>query len=167
MARYCLSVPDETSVPITLATLGEIDRLSFGKAGTILDEARKRLEVCDYDLTVRRAQEAFELYLKSLFRYLQTEFPTSHDLKAQIYELTEVLKQYSITRHQVARLVLANSVLRLWRLPAFYGDETLNVGQLFDANEAALSVSYAVSGQLVCSIVRDYVYRRATVYETR
>src|SRR5208337_5084651 len=109
------------STPVTLADLGEIDRLSFIKAGSILDEARSRLKVFDYDLTVRRSQEAFELYLKSLFRFLQADYPATHNLRKQIYELTESLKQFGIDSRQVARLVLANSVLGLWRSPAFYG----------------------------------------------
>ena len=58
------------STLLSLAALGEIDRLSFIKADTILDEARNRLKAFDYDLAVRRSQEAFELYLKSLFRFL-------------------------------------------------------------------------------------------------
>lgn len=93
------------AVPLALSDLTEIDGLSYSKAGTILDEARSRIKAYDYDLAVRRSQEAFELYLKSLFRFLQTEYPASHDLKKQIYELTEALKQYRIERRQIARLV--------------------------------------------------------------
>jgi hypothetical protein len=57
--------------------------------------------------------------------------------------------------------VLANSVLHQWRLPAFYGDETLNVGGLFEESEARLALSYADSAQFVCSIVRFHVYQLA------
>ena len=155
-------MPNRESNPLTLAALGEIDRLSFIKAGTILDEARNRLKIFDYDLTVRRSQEALELYLKSLFRFLQTEYPASHDLRKQIYELSEVLREFQITPQQVARLVLANKVLELWRSPAFYGDETLSVGSLFDSKEAELATSYARLGELVCNIVRSQLYQRAT-----
>jgi HEPN domain-containing protein len=150
-----------SAVPLALPEIAEIDGLSYFKAGTILDEARSRLKAYDYDLGVRRSQEAFELYLKSLFRYLQAEYPASHDLKKQIYELTEALKQYQIDRRQIARLVLANSILDLWRSPAFYGDEKLNVGGLFNDVEATLAISYAELAQLVCAIVRGYVYQRA------
>jgi HEPN domain-containing protein len=150
------------SIPLTLTALGEIDRLSFIKAGTILDEARNRLKAFDYDLAVRRSQEAFELYLKSLFRFLQTEYPASHDLRKQIYELSEALGDFQITPQQVARLVLANAVLGLWRSPAFYGDEKLRIASLFDSKEAELAVSYGEPGQLVCSVVRSQIYRRAT-----
>jgi HEPN domain-containing protein len=150
------------STLLSLAALGEIDRLSFIKTGTILDEARNRLKAFDYDLAVRRSQEAFELYLKSLFRFLQTEYPASHDLRKQVYELSEVLREFQITPQQMARLVLANTVLELWRSPAFYGDERLRVGSLFDSKEADLAISYAELGELVCNIVRSQFYRRAT-----
>ncbi|MGD1158117.1 MAG: HEPN domain-containing protein [Terriglobia bacterium] len=155
------------SPPVTLAELGEIDRLSFVKASTILDEARNRLKLFDHDLAVRRSQEAFELYIKSLFRFLRADYPTTHDLKKQIYDLTQSLRQFDIESRQVARLVLASSVLRLWRSPALYGDEALSIGGLFDASEAALAVSYAELGQSVCGIVRSHIYRRATVQEKR
>jgi HEPN domain-containing protein len=69
------------ATPLTLPDLGEIDRLSYSKAETILDEARGRLKAFDYDLTVRRSQEAFELYLKSLFRFLQAEYQQVTTLK--------------------------------------------------------------------------------------
>jgi HEPN domain-containing protein len=149
------------AVPLALPELAEIEGLSYTKAGTILDEARSRLKAFDYDLTVRRSQEAFELYLKSLFRFLQTEYPANHDLRKQIYELTEALKQYQIDRRQIARLVLANSILDLWRSPAFYGDERLNVGGLFNDVEAALAISYAELAQFICAVVRGFVYQRA------
>jgi hypothetical protein len=68
-----------------------------------------------------------------VFRFLQAEYPAIHDVRKDIYALTTAFKQHQIELHQIegcqlARLVLANSVLHLWRLPAFYGDETLSVG---------------------------------------
>ena len=68
------------SVPLTFLELSEIDPL-FTKAGTVLAEARSRLEALDYDLAVRRAQESLELFVKSLFRFLQRAYPTTHDPK--------------------------------------------------------------------------------------
>ena len=151
---------------LTFAELAEIEQLSYLKANTILGEAQTRLRCFDYDLAVRRAQEAFELYLKSLFRFLQTQYPASHDLKKQIYELTTAFKQHQIDPNQIgprriARLVLANSMLHLWRSPAFYGDETLNVGGLFEEGEAKLALSYAEFAQFLCNVVRNYAYQRA------
>jgi HEPN domain-containing protein len=142
---------------LTLGDLAGIDEL-YSKATKILDEANAHTKTYDWDLTVRRSQEAFELYLKSLFRYVQREYPRDHDLKKQIYELTQALKESEVDRRRVARLVLANSLLSLWRSPAFYGDETLNISGLFDEGEARLALSYAQSAQFVCSIVRGSVY---------
>jgi hypothetical protein len=147
---------------LTIAELNKIDQLSFDKANKILSEAQAYLRCFDCDLAVRRAQEAFELYLKGVFRFLQAEYPTIHDVKKEIYALTVAFKQHQleeIQTRQVARLVLANSVLHLWRLPAFYGDETLNVGSIFDESEVKLALSYADSAQFVCSVVRFHVYQ--------
>lgn len=145
------------SAPLSFPELWDIDHL-FNKAGTVITEARNRLEAFDYDLAVRRAQESLELFLKSLFRFLQRPYPATHDLKKELYTLVEALKDYPLEKRQIARLVLAGSVLNLWRSPAFYGDETLNVGGLFDKREADLAISYAELGQLVAGIVRNQVY---------
>jgi HEPN domain-containing protein len=154
------------SGPLSLAQLQQIDGHTFNKAGSILEEARNRLKSYDYDLAVRRSQEAFELCLKSLFRFLEREYPETHDLKKQIYELSDALKGYHFDRRQVARLVLANSMLSLWRSPAFYGDEKLNMGGLFDAAEATLAISYAESAHLICGVVRQAAYGQAVAATT-
>ena len=134
----------------------------FAKANAVLGRARNNLNAFNYDLAIRRPQEAFELYLKSLFLLLQKEHPTTHDLKKQIYEPSRVLKEFQIMAQQVARCVLANAVLGLWRLPAFYGDEKLGVANLFEPKDAELAVSYAELGSVVCNVVRSELYRRAT-----
>jgi len=145
--------------------LTKIDQLSFDKANKIIAEAQAYLRSLDYDLTVRREQEAFELYLKGVFRFLQAEYPAIHDVKKEIYALTKTFKQHhlesQIQPRQVARLVLENSLLHLWRLPAFYGHETLNVGGLFEESEAKHALSYADSAQFVCSVARFNVYQLA------
>jgi HEPN domain-containing protein len=151
---------------LTFVEIHEIEQLSYFKANTILGEAQNYFRCFNYDLAVRRAQEAFELFLKSLFRFLQAEYPASHDLKKQIYEFTAAFKQHQIDPsqigpRQIARLALTNSMLDLWRLPAFYGDEKLNVGGLFEEGEAKLAVSYAELAQFVCDVVRNHVHQRA------
>jgi len=148
------------SSSLSLPELWDIDGL-FTKSGTILAEARSRLNAFDHDLAIRRAQESLELSLKSLFRFLQLDYRATHDVRKELYALSEALKNYAIEKRQIARLVLAGSVLNLWRSPAFYGDETLNVGGIFDRPEAELAVSYAELGQLVTSIVRVRVYEKA------
>jgi len=153
---------------LTLTEMHEIEQLSYFKANTILVEAQTYLQRFNYDLAVRRAQEAFELFLKSLFQFLRTEYPASHDLKKQIYEeLTVAFKRQQVDANQItplhiARVVLANSVLHLWRSPAFYGDETLRVGSLFEESEAKLAVSYAELARYLCMVVQRHAYQQAT-----
>lgn len=151
----------KTSTPLTYSELADIDHL-YTKADTILAEARSRLNAVDYDLAVRRAQESFELSLKSIFRFLQAEYPITHDVKKELYVLSEGLKEYPIEKRQIGRLVLGGSVLNLWRSPAFYGDEKLQIGRLFDKAEADLAISYADSAHLVAAFVRHGVYQKAT-----
>jgi HEPN domain-containing protein len=151
---------------LTFTEMHEIEQLSYFKANTILGEAQNYLGRFNYDLAVRRAQESFELFLKSLFRFLQAEYPASHDLKKQIYDLTAAFKQNQVDPNQIrdlqiARLVLANSMLDLWRLPAFYGDEKLNVGGIFEEGEAKLALAYAELARYLCEVVRSHVYQRA------
>ena len=151
------------SAPLGFPELGDIDQL-FWKAGTILAEARSRLDALDCDLAVRRAQESLELFVKSLFRFLQRPYATTHDLRKEIYSLVgaiEAIEGHSIEKRQIARLVLASSVLNIWRLPAFYGDEALSVGSLFDRREAELAISYAELGQFVAGVIRDRLYAAA------
>src|SRR5712664_234464 len=106
--------------------LGDIDHL-YSKAGSVLDEARKQLSSFGHDLAVRRAQEAVELYIKTIFRFTGTEYPKSHDLEKTIYEVSRLLAEYDVTREEVARMVLANATMGVWRSPSFYGDERLGV----------------------------------------
>ena len=66
-----------SSPPLTLNKLADIDHF-FVRANTVSDEARKHREAFNYDLAVRRSQEAFELYLKSILLFLQKEYPAIH-----------------------------------------------------------------------------------------
>jgi hypothetical protein len=72
--------------------------------------------------------ESVRLHLKKPLPVSALRVSRDHDLEKQIYELSVALNEFSVDRRQVARLVLANSMLALWRSPTFYGDETLKVG---------------------------------------
>jgi len=152
---------------LTYKELSEIDQLSF-KANSILTEARQRLASYDWDLAVRGAQEAVELYTKTLFRFIGREYPPSHDLskgegigKNTIYEMSALLEGYGVERPEVARLVLANSTLGAWRSSAFYGDERLGVAKVFRQKEAEVAVGLAQEVMFTCEKVRGVLYRRA------
>lgn len=51
-------------------------------AKTILEEARKSLNKGHYHRTVRKCQEAVELALKGLLRFVGIEYPKSHRVGA-------------------------------------------------------------------------------------
>lgn len=150
------------SLPIrTIAELGELDHL-YQKAATLLTTAHERLKTYDYDLSVRSAQESFELYLKSILAYLGAEYPPTHDQKKEILKLASLLAVVHIQRRDVARLVLANTTLSKWRSPAFYGDETLKVGQVFDEKEAQLAIMYAERASSCAYAVRRAMYEQSS-----
>lgn len=140
--------------------LGDIDHL-YSRANSILNEARTQLRSFNYDLAVRRAQEALELYIKTTFRFTGTEYPKSHDIEKRIYEVWQLLAEYDVTREQVARMVLANTTTSAWRSPSFYGDERLGVARLFRQKEAEVAIGYAEEVRNICEKVRSHLYRRA------
>jgi len=140
--------------------LADVDAL-YSRAKTVADEARTQLRSFNYDLAVRRGQEAVELYIKSAFRFTGTEYPRSHDVGNAIYEVCQLLAQYGVTREAVARMILANSTMGLWRAPSFYGDERLNVAKVFSDKEAEIAIRYAEEVRTVCDKVRNQLYQRA------
>ncbi len=115
----------------------------FTMATDLRNEAERYLKKGKYDLSIRRSQEAVEMFLKSLFRKIDIEYPPAHDLTKKIYEVHKKLKQYGISRSEVAQMILANETLQLWRDRAFYGDETLRVSRVFSQAEAELALYYA------------------------
>lgn len=156
----------------TYRELNDIDQLHF-KANSVLTEAQRCLAGYDWDLAVRRGQEAAELYTKTLFRFIGKEYPQSHDLgktrdleKPTLYEISVLLEGYGVGRPEVARMVLANSTLGAWRSPAFYGDERLGVAKLFRQKEAEVAVSLAQEVMFTCEKVRGELYRRASTVKS-
>jgi HEPN domain-containing protein len=140
--------------------LAEIDQL-HSKANSILSQAGDLLRSYDCDLAVRRSQEAAELHTKTMFRFIGQEYPRSHDPEKTIYDVSALLQDYGVSREEVARAVLANATLGLWRLPSFYGDERLGVAKVFRDKEADVAVRYAGEVRAVCEKVRAELYRRA------
>jgi len=136
-----------------IANFEEADRL-YWKACSVHREAEQNQKECNYDLCVRRCQEAVELYLKSLFLFLGKTYPKSHDVRDQVYEIFDLLKKYDVKRETVAKMVLANQVLNLWRNPSFYGDEKLGISGIFSEKEATLALYYTTETFLECSQIK-------------
>jgi HEPN domain-containing protein len=138
--------------------LSEIDKFLY-KADNVLKEAKNLKASNQCDLCVRRAREAFELYLETIFHYIGEEYPKSHDVEQQIYEISNLLKQYYVEPKSVAQIVLRNQVLNLWREPRFYGDEKLGASKIFTENEAKLALLYAEELGSICKRIQYYEYK--------
>lgn len=138
----------------------EIDRHYYSKARAVLDEARNHLQIYNYDLCVRRAQEAFELFLKMIFLLIEKEYPKDHDISNEIYKVHTFLKEFKFSDQRVAQIVLRNKTLSLWRNPSFYGDEKLKVSGIFGQNEARVAFQYAEEMDSDCSRLKSEIIRR-------
>jgi len=135
----------------------EVDKF-YSKADSILNEARDHAKKFEYDLCVRRSQEAFELFLKTMFRFIEREYPQDHDISNEIYKVHEALKRFDFTAQKVAQIVHRNRTLGLWREKSFYGDERLGVTALFTEHEARSALAYAEELWLDCSNVKNQIW---------
>jgi len=151
--------------------LSDIDKL-YSKAEDIRREAfRLKNKEYNYDLSVRRSQEAFELYLKVIFKFMKQKYPKSsrgHELSAQIRAIYEkmknILNKYGFRKEDIVRLLRGSIVLASWRDPSFYGEENLEelaISGTFTDKEAELALDYADEAGSMCTSIRDYFYKTA------
>lgn len=138
----------------------EIDRHYYSKARAVLEEARNHLKIYNYELCVRRAQEAFELFLKTIFMLIEKEYPREHDISSEIYKVLSLLKGFGFSNQKVAQIVLRNKTLSLWREPSFYGDEKLKVSGIFGREDAIAALKYADEMDYDCARVKSEIIRR-------
>jgi HEPN domain-containing protein len=130
----------------------------YNKANSVIDEARDHAKKYEYDLCVRRSQESFELYLKTMFKLIEKEYPRKHDVGEEVYQVYNALKGFGFSAQKVAQLVHRNHTLSLWREKAFYGDEKLNVGSIFVDEESKVALLYAEGMSIDFSSVRSQVW---------
>ena len=149
----------------TYKELEEIDK-QHTKAKEIEQEAQD-FKNKNYDLCVRRSQEAFELFLKIVFKLLKEKYPPKHELSKQIISIHEKLKPVfkDYFPKDIAKLMIGSKVLDLWRNISLYGEEKLeNVGtfEIFTEKEAELALDYMSKASQLCYLVRDYFYKNAS-----
>ena len=135
----------------------EIDKFS-SKADSILREARDHANKFEYDVCVRRSQEAFELFLKTMFKFIGQEYPQKHDISEEIYGVYNSLKKFDFSAQKVAQIVHRNRTLGLWRDKAFYGDEKLGVTSIFTEYESKTSLSYAEQISIDCNMIKSKIW---------
>jgi len=150
--------------------LSDIDK-TYSKAEDIRSEALRLKKEYNYDLSVRRSQEAFELYLKVIFKLMKQKYPKSsrgHEPSAQIRAIYEkmknILNKYGFRKEDIVRLLRGSIVLASWRDPSFYGEENLEelaISGTFTAKEAELALEYADEAGSMCFSIRDYFYKNA------
>jgi HEPN domain-containing protein len=131
----------------------------YSKANSVLSEARDHSKKYNYDLCVRRSQEAFELFLKTMFKFIEREYPQKHDIGAEIYSVFDALKRFGFSAQKVAQIVHRNRTLGLWRDKAFYGDEKLGVASIFTEQESKVALSYAEDLSYDCNTVKGQIWR--------
>lgn len=136
----------------------EIDKF-HSKADSILGEASDHSKKFEYDLCVRRSQEAFELFLKTMFKFIARDYPQKHDIAKEVYAVFEALKGYGFSAQKVAQIVHRNRTLGLWREKSFYGDEELGVASIFIELESKVALSYAEDISIDCYRVKDKIWR--------
>ncbi len=139
----------------------------YSKASNILAEARQHAKNCEYDLCVRRSQESFELFLKTMFKLIEKDYPQKHDISQEIYAVLNALKRFGFSAQKVAQLVHRNRTLGLWRDKSFYGDEQLNVTSIFTEQESKVALSYAEDISINCSIVKQRIWEEIIAREKR
>jgi len=135
----------------------EIDRF-YSKADSVLTEARDHDKKFEYDLCVRRSQEAFELFLKTMFKFIEQEYPQKHEISGEIYSVFSALERFGFSAKKVAQIVHRNRTLGLWRDKAFYGDEKLGVSSIFTEQESRVALSYVEDISTDCYVVKSKVW---------
>ena len=85
------------------------------------EEARKAFEAGLYHRSIRRCQEAVDLSLKALLRYLSIEYPRVHDVGSLLYKIIDKLPRE--IRDEVDFISRLSMELASDGGPAFYGDE--------------------------------------------
>jgi len=134
----------------------------YSKANAILAEAQDHAKKYEYDLCVRRSQEAFELFLKIMFKLIGKEYPQRHEISEEIYQVFSALKIFDFSAQKVAQIVHRNRTLSLWRDKSFYGDEKLNVASIFTDEEAKVALRYAEDIQFDCSMLESKIWQEIT-----
>lgn len=100
---------------------GKMARSYLRNARICLSQSKSSLGNGDYDICVRRAQEAVEMSLKALLRHLSIEYPRDHDAGPVLKENMELLPD-SI-KQVIDWLVKVSDEMSRNRGPAFYGIE--------------------------------------------
>ena len=127
-----------------------VNSMSFlSDAEIILEESRFSLERGHWHRVVRKSQEATELAIKGLFKYLGLDYPKSHILGKVIKK--ELAKHRLFDKEELNKIAFISDSLAFDREPSFYGSfDGISALSLFDEDDAeeALKNSEWVIGKI-------------------
>jgi len=87
-----------------------------------LEEAERFLELREWNLGVRRAQEAVELFLKGMLKKIGIEFPKVHDI-GRFFVKSVKEKGIRIEEREEKEIIRISQELCSKRAPAFYWEK--------------------------------------------
>ena len=118
-------------------------------AEVILDESRASFEKAHWHRVIRKCQEATELAVKGVFKYIGIEYPKSHILGRVMKR--ELNKHNLFSRDDLNKMAYITDYLALDREPSFYGSpDGIPASDLFDRDDAEEALEN--SGWLIAMI---------------
>lgn len=112
------------------------DKLGRGyltEARIIFEEAKESLDKGHYHRTIRKCQEATELALKGLLKFVGIEYPKSHLIGNVLLSLPLKINIHAKVLKKLAEI---SDQLALDRETAFYGSEQESPEELFERDDA-------------------------------
>ena len=104
-------------------------------AEIIGEEARSSLDSGHYHRVIRKCQEATELAVKGILKYVGIEYPKSHILGRVIKK--ELSKRNILSREELEKMAYISDMLVFDREPSFYGSpDGIPASQLYDKEDA-------------------------------
>jgi HEPN domain-containing protein len=107
------------------------------RAERCLKEMEDAFSERDWNLTIRRAQEAVELFQKALLKYMTIEFPKVHDPAPLLLEKISKMGVKFLAEEK-EKFLFISSDLSKKRAPAFYQEEEYSRDEASEAKENAL-----------------------------
>ncbi len=104
--------------------------------GIIEREIVGALEDEDFNMVVRRAQEAVELTLKGALTVLGVDYPKVHDVSRVFRDVVQ-RKAGGLNRDLLERIIRISARLSEDRTPSFYGDRSYGRAEAEEAYQGA------------------------------
>lgn len=97
------------------------------------------MEKDEWNMVVRKSQEATELYIKAILKLMSVEFPKEHDLGRYFLEIL-VQKGIDIDPEDGEKIRTLSAELAEKRAPAYYGEVFYKEQEATRASEGAAEV---------------------------